>query len=345
MEPMETETAVDLSICMPVYNCAEFVGDALASILGQLPPGVEIVVYDGGSTDDTASVVSRIAATSSAVRYHRATTRGGIDADLAACVGLARGRYCWLFSGDDVMRPAALSRALERIQGNRDVYVCEHTLCDRSMRRLSAYPVMAPNAALDADLRDPDSRRQWFARALNTEAFFSFMSSIIVRRTRWQAGRLLAEFDGSCWAHVARLFDLASAGLDVSYVAEVWLDKRGGNDSFSSSGVVARYSLAIDGFDRLSKSFFPADGAEAFHIRRVLRNEFGARALLEGKLLCAEQPERESRERLDRLIDVIYRDRTAGCALVRWVYRLTPLWTLRVARAAIRRLRSSPSLD
>lgn len=341
---MDQSSAIALSICMPVYNCAEFVEEALDAILRQGSEAVEIVVYDGGSTDSTQDVVLRIAARSPQVRYHRAGARGGIDADLAGCVSLARGRYCWLFSGDDVTRPGALVQALAVIEGGHDVYLCEHTLCDRAMRKVADYPVMRPNVCCEAELSDAGERLLWFGRAVNTEGFFSFMSGIIVRRDTWLAGRLIDEFDGSCWAHVARLFELSRRGLRACYVAQVWLDKRGENDSFCTHGIVRRYALAIDGFANIAEHFFGAQSKEAFHIRRTLRHEFDLGMLLNAKLLTAENPRVESRELLDRLVGRAYCDPDLRSLLVRLAYRWAPAWLLRVSRwerRLRRRLRQS----
>ena len=42
-----------LSICIATRNRAAFIGETLESILGQVEPGVEVVVVDGASTDGT----------------------------------------------------------------------------------------------------------------------------------------------------------------------------------------------------------------------------------------------------------------------------------------------------
>jgi abequosyltransferase len=336
---MESTSPVGLSICIPVYNCGEFLAAALDSILTQVTPGIEIVIYDGGSKDDTEAVASAYAASQPCIRYFRAATRGGIDADMAACVELALGKYCWLFSGDDVMRPGAIRGALKWIESDNDVYVCEHTLCDKQMHVKREYPVLSPNLPFTADLADQASREEWFRRAVSTEAFFSFMSSLIIRRDKWGSGRLIPEFNGSCWAHVARLFDLIAQGLVVSYVAETWLDQRGGNDSFRDNGIVGRYSLAIDGFDRISERFFPGESIEAASLQRVIRYEFSLPMFLDAKLLCLENPGRESKPMLDALVRKTYRGRTFGSLLSRTIYWAAPVWGLRLARSFVRRFR------
>ena len=300
--------SIQLSICMPIYNCAEFVGQALDSILPQTDEETEVIVYDGGSTDSTSSLMQAYLQIWSNLRYYRGEARGGIDADMAKCVGYARGEYIWLFSGDDVMRPSSIARLREWLRKGCDVYLCEHSICDLNMNFLKTYPMFTPNQKLCIDLAEATSRKEWFHRACSTEPFFSYMSSLIVRREKWESGRLIEEFDGSCWGHVARLFALIPTGLRVCYIAEVWLDMRSGNDSFLDKGVVNRYSIAIDGYHKIANTFFGHDSEEAFHMRRVIRREFTLPMFYYAKALCKRNPQVESIEKLDALAQKIWSD-------------------------------------
>ena len=47
-----------ISVVVPCFNGAQFLGAALSSALAQDPPPGEIIVQDGGSTDDSAGVAA-----------------------------------------------------------------------------------------------------------------------------------------------------------------------------------------------------------------------------------------------------------------------------------------------
>jgi hypothetical protein len=81
LSPRETAgpgTGVPLvSVIIPVYNGARFLPDAIANILGQKYPSLEIIVIDDGSTDDIAAVVEALPVE---VRYFKQENAGAAAA-------------------------------------------------------------------------------------------------------------------------------------------------------------------------------------------------------------------------------------------------------------------------
>jgi abequosyltransferase len=330
---------IRLSICIPTFNFGPFIGETLESLLPQAPEGVEVVVLDGGSTDNTTEIVRPFEARFPALRYHRREQRGGIDRDLARTVDLARGEYVWLFCSDDVMKPGAVSRMLENIRSGHDVYVCGFTLCTFDMRPLRDAPIMKDASEAEFDLGNAFRRRTYFEQAQTTPAFFSFAGSLIFRKSVWDSMSLDEAFVGSCWAHVARFFALMPRGFRLMTLPESYLYKRTDNDSFMDRGLVRRYALAIDGYNRLASTFFGEDSAESQEIRRVIRNEFPPWALLIAKLECLQDGRAEDLPLLDRLAATTYRDRTFKNRIYNLIYRYTPVTAFRSALATYRALR------
>lgn len=296
-----------LSFCIPTYNFAPFLPETLDSILAQLTPEVEVVLLDGGSTDDTAKIALDYAAKWPQLKVHLQGKKGGIDRDIARAVALAKGEYVWLFSSDDVLRPGALLRALEEIQSGHDVYLAGFTICGFDIKKVyGEHPIFSLAEASSFDLSQEAERRRFFEKAVTTTAFFSFMGSLIIKKERWEKTELDPSFYGSCWAHAARIFTMAQEGLRVRYVHAPWLWKRGFNDSFLDQGVVHRFAISIEGYHRIGEAFFGKDSFEARQIRRTVCREIPLTTILiSGK---SQIKTAEEAARLDALVEKLFSD-------------------------------------
>ena len=334
-----------LTIGIPTYNFGSFIGETLASIVPQLGPDDAILVLDGGSTDDTAEVMAEWCARVPAIRYVRQATRGGIDADMARVVELADAPYVWLFSADDIMLPGAIAVVRELLWTQCDVYLLVHADATLDLRIVHArHPIIAGPSGI-FELGDFAQRQAYFAAARSSEALFSFMGGLVIRRERWDPTQPSdGFFYGSCWAHVARLLTAARNGkLRVGYHADPLLVRRGDNDSFLTGGVVKRFALAIEGYQRIVAALFGSHSVELTLTRRLLAREFGLLALLDCKARAAVDPVGEDRARLDRMVASIHRDGWRG-HVVRAAYSLTPGRPLRrliALKRALRRYRTA----
>jgi len=107
-----------LSLCIPTYNRAPLLRQALEAVMAQitqdLAASVEIVVSDNASTDGTPAVLSEMAAAYPHVclRPHRQPQNRGPDANIYETVKRASGEFCYILSDDDVLLPGAVARLL-----------------------------------------------------------------------------------------------------------------------------------------------------------------------------------------------------------------------------------------
>ena len=106
-----------LSIAVPTCNRGALLERTLDTILPQLQDGVEVVVYDTASSDDTCERMDRIARRNSAVRFFHNPAKQNLDEALLELLALCRGQYIWFFSSDDRMEPGAVNAVRLRIQG------------------------------------------------------------------------------------------------------------------------------------------------------------------------------------------------------------------------------------
>lgn len=105
--------AITLSVLIPNYNYARYIGETIESVLVQARPGVEIVVTDNASTDASVEVVRGY--TDPRVRLSVNPCNVGFSANLERVANLARGRRMLLLSSDDKMKPGAIE-AYERLE-------------------------------------------------------------------------------------------------------------------------------------------------------------------------------------------------------------------------------------
>jgi abequosyltransferase len=325
-------TKLHLSICIPTYNFGKFIGQTLDSILRNLTEGVEVVVLDGGSTDDTGHVVAQRQHDFPQIKYHRQEFRGGIDRDIAKVISLSHGDYCWLFSADDIMKTGAVDKVLNHIQSHCDIYLCEQTICDYEMHAIKEHPIFNHITAPEIfHLGDALQRQRYFSEAKTSEAFFSFLSGPIFRRDIWDRSKGIPEsFHETCWALAGRLLSLIPDGLIIHYLRESLIYKRSGNDSFLEDGVVNRLRITVEGFTHISETIFGKDSFENYHIRRVLRNERTLPHLLGIKLIVATSTQKEKMAALNEIVCKHYSNVGIVNRYKYEIFKLMPITFLRL---------------
>ncbi len=273
-------TTPRLSICMPTYNFGKFIGETLNSIIPQLNEDVEIVIVDGASQDNTPEAVAEYQKKSPHIHYHRLTTRGGIDKDMSISIDLASGEYCWLFSSDDVMKPDALINMLEMLDTKLDCYLCGADLCSLDIQEfLYKHRISSIEEEAVFNLSIREERLFYLQNALNLAALFGFMSSVIIKRSRWKETPIEEVFFGDCWTLAARIFRMIPNGLTMKYIPESYLRKRSFNDSFMDKGLVHRLGISINGYQKIADLIFGYHSEEARLIRQILRKEVNWKAI------------------------------------------------------------------
>lgn len=107
-----------LTVCVPTYNRARYLGELLASLSAQIRAGawgpeiVSVAVSDNGSPDATPEVLRRFAADGLPLIVARNERNLGINPNLCAACEMARGRYAWLLGDDELLDQRALERVL-----------------------------------------------------------------------------------------------------------------------------------------------------------------------------------------------------------------------------------------
>lgn len=108
-----------VSVCIPTYNCARYLGTAIDSVLEQDFDDVELVICDDGSTDETPELCQRYRDTR--LRYLRGSKPSGQAGNFNRCLRQARGEYLTILHADDYFLPGFLSDRVARLEADPEL--------------------------------------------------------------------------------------------------------------------------------------------------------------------------------------------------------------------------------
>ncbi len=105
-----------VSVCIPTYNRAGLLRQAIDSVLQQTYQNFEIVVVDNASTDGTEGLVRSY--TDGRIRYFRNHSNVGHRANWNLCLKFATGDYIAILPDDDAMLPENLAAKVAVLDQN-----------------------------------------------------------------------------------------------------------------------------------------------------------------------------------------------------------------------------------
>lgn len=119
-----------VSICIPVHNCAAYIGAAIESVRAQTLSDWELIILDNASSDDTLDVIRSYP--DARIRVIGNERNIGIEANWNRALREAKGRYIKLLPADDYLLPECLERQARVFDqpGNESVIL---TCCGRSI--------------------------------------------------------------------------------------------------------------------------------------------------------------------------------------------------------------------
>jgi glycosyltransferase involved in cell wall biosynthesis len=111
----------EVSVVIPSYNHARYIGRAVDSVLSQSFDELELVIVDDGSTDDTLEIL-RPYRDHPKVRVRTQENRGA-HAALNVGLSLAGGELLFVLNSDDAFHPERLQRLVEQFRGDPEVVI------------------------------------------------------------------------------------------------------------------------------------------------------------------------------------------------------------------------------
>lgn len=110
-------TVSAITVLMPAYNAAEYIREAIDSVLAQTFTDFELLIINDGSTDDTEQIIRSY--TDGRIRVYTQQNEGVIGA-LNKGLELSQGALIARFDADDVCYPHRLQVQYDYMQANPD---------------------------------------------------------------------------------------------------------------------------------------------------------------------------------------------------------------------------------
>lgn len=126
----EPNTEPLVSVVMGAYNCMEFVGHAIESILNQTYRNIEFIIIDDCSTDSTFDIIKGYAERDARVKVVRNETNRGLGYSLNLGMSLAKGKFVARMDADDISKPHRLEEQVKFLNKNPEV-ACVGTSAER----------------------------------------------------------------------------------------------------------------------------------------------------------------------------------------------------------------------
>lgn len=102
-----------VSIITPAYNCANYIGTTIESVLSQTYSYWEMIIVDDCSSDNTEEVVLRYASKDSRIKYKKLEVNSGAAITRNNALRRAQGRWIAFLDSDDLWYPEKLERQVE----------------------------------------------------------------------------------------------------------------------------------------------------------------------------------------------------------------------------------------
>lgn len=102
-----------VSVVMPAYNCTNYIGKSIESILKQTYSKLQLIVIDDGSNDDTLKVIKKYAEQDSRVKVFKNEKNSGVSATRNRGISIAEGEWIAFLDSDDIWTESKLEKQMK----------------------------------------------------------------------------------------------------------------------------------------------------------------------------------------------------------------------------------------
>lgn len=166
-----------ISIVIPSFNKAKYIGKTLDSIVSQDYPNFEVIIMDGGSTDGTLKIIEKYANKyPGLIRYESKKDKGQWDA-INKGFTKAKGKILAYINADDLYMPGAFAKIERLYRLNIDAlwFAGRGNVIDNKGNRIAVWPTRYKNLLLYLNT---------YFLLLTTN--YLMQPSVFITKTAWQ---------------------------------------------------------------------------------------------------------------------------------------------------------------
>jgi abequosyltransferase len=169
---------IRLSICIATRNRSKFLLETVKCLLGQITDEVEIVIVDGASTDDSKAKIESLNISPKTLRYFYEDANSGVDGDFDKSIEYASGKYCWLFSDDDLLQPNTISSVINQLKAGPQLLVVNASIHTKHFEKVLSDGVLKFHKNRSFECQGEQA-------FLELAPYLSFIGAIVVERSFW----------------------------------------------------------------------------------------------------------------------------------------------------------------
>lgn len=113
-----------VSIVVPAFNCSDYIGTTINSVINQSYANWEMIIIDDCSTDNTEELVNRYITNDARIKYFRLEKNSGAAIARNKAVDISRGKYIAFLDSDDVWFPDKLTKQIAFMKKNNYSFTC-----------------------------------------------------------------------------------------------------------------------------------------------------------------------------------------------------------------------------
>jgi glycosyltransferase involved in cell wall biosynthesis len=115
------ESSPKVSVVIPAYNLADYLDEAISSVVEQTMKDWELIVVDDASPDECGAIADRWAASDARIRVIHNETNQYLAQARNIGFAAARGRYVFPLDADDAITPNTLELLSDALDAKRDI--------------------------------------------------------------------------------------------------------------------------------------------------------------------------------------------------------------------------------